>query len=171
MQPKLLAFTTDVISFSRLNVCLVESLEKIKEKGLENLLDFTHPYKNEDYSSLLLKYLNNGTNNFDLGGNVILPFYEETDEIRFNRFNRIWSNFTNPCATFQKTKTYVISVTYKGFSTVSQSLKAPGMDIYPNLLKTIPNIFHSSLTSEKLYEDCTKYSNKEYEIKFYTKLE
>ena len=48
MKPQILAFTTNVISFKRENVCLVSSLEKIKEKGIDNLLSFSHPLFKKD---------------------------------------------------------------------------------------------------------------------------
>lgn len=76
MKPQILAFTTNVISFKRENVCLVSSLEKIKEKGIDNLLSFSHPLLKEDLLEYLKQYLSFGTNHFDLGENTLLTFYE-----------------------------------------------------------------------------------------------
>ena len=110
MKPQILAFTTNVISFKRENVCLVSSLEKIKEKGVDNILSFSHPLFKKDLVEYLKQYISLGTNHFDLGENTLLTFYEESDELRYNRFKRIWN--LKPVATFVKEKKYCISSQY-----------------------------------------------------------
>lgn len=170
MKTQLLAFTTNVISFKRENVCLVSSLEKIKEKGINNLLSFSHPLLKEDLLEYLKQYLSFGTNHFDLGENTLLTFYEESDELRYNRFKRTWN--LKPTATFVKEKKYCISSQYLNFHPIEiHASKSPGENICLDILRRVPTILLNSLHLESLYEDVTSVRIKDVTVKFYTKLD
>ena len=170
MKPQILAFTTNVISFKRENVCLVSSLEKIKEKGIDNLLSFSHPLFKKDLVGYLKQYISLGTNHFDLGENTLLTFYEESDELRYNRFKRTWD--LKPVATFVKEKKYCISTQYLNYHPIEiHSSKVPGENICLETLKRIPTVLLNSLHLKSLYEDVTSICIKDFTVKFYTKSE